>query len=41
VLLPDRLNLYLSTPLAESDAMQAFAAELGKAIDELQGLLAQ
>jgi carnitine O-acetyltransferase len=41
VLLPDRLNLYLSTPLVEGDAMHAFAGELGKAIDELQGLLAQ
>jgi carnitine O-acetyltransferase len=41
VLLPDRLNLYLSTPLGEGEAMHAFAGELGKAIDELQGLLAQ
>ena len=40
VLLPDRLNLYLSTPLVEGEAMHAFAGELGKAIDELQGLLA-
>jgi carnitine O-acetyltransferase len=41
VLLPDRLNLYLSTPLVEGEAMHAFAGELGKAIDELHGLLAQ
>jgi carnitine O-acetyltransferase len=41
VLLPDRLNLYLSTPLVEGEAMHSFAGELSKAIDELQGLLAQ
>ena len=41
VLLPDRLNLYLSTPLVEGEAMDAFAGELGKTIDELEGLLAQ
>jgi carnitine O-acetyltransferase len=40
VLLPDRLNLYLSTPRSVGDAMHAFAAELGKALDEMQALLA-
>jgi carnitine O-acetyltransferase len=40
-LLPDQLNLYLSTPLSEGAAMHAFAGELRKAIDELEGLLAR
>jgi carnitine O-acetyltransferase len=40
VLLPDRLNLYLSTPRAVGDQMERFAAELGTALDELVALLA-
>jgi carnitine O-acetyltransferase len=39
VLLPDRLNLYLSTPLPVADAMLVFARELGDALRELQDLL--
>jgi carnitine O-acetyltransferase len=39
VLLPDRLNLYLSTPRPVADAMLAFAHELGIALRELQDLL--
>jgi carnitine O-acetyltransferase len=40
VLLPDRLNVYLSTPRAVADDMHRFADELGTAIDDLQALLA-
>jgi carnitine O-acetyltransferase len=40
VLLPDRLNVYLSTPGAVADEMAAFAGELRNAIGELQALLA-
>ena len=40
VLLPDRLNVYLSTPEAVAPEMHAFADELRRAITELQGLLA-
>nr|WP_245573891.1 choline/carnitine O-acyltransferase [Amycolatopsis nigrescens] len=40
VLLPDRLNIYLSTPLAVADEMHAFAGKLREAITELQDLLA-
>ncbi|WP_030169798.1 choline/carnitine O-acyltransferase [Spirillospora albida] len=40
VLLPDRLNVYLSTPEPVADAMHAFAAELRTAVRELQELLA-
>jgi carnitine O-acetyltransferase len=40
VLLPDRLNVYLSTPRAVADDMHTFADELATAIDELQVLLA-
>jgi carnitine O-acetyltransferase len=40
VLLPDRLNVYLSTPEAVAPEMVAFADELRRAITELQGLLA-
>jgi carnitine O-acetyltransferase len=39
-LLPERLNVYLSTPQAVATEMHAFADELGKAIDELQEVLA-
>ncbi|GAA3222206.1 choline/carnitine O-acyltransferase [Actinocorallia longicatena] len=40
VLLPDRFNLYLSTPRPVADAMHTFAAELRTAVTELQDLLA-
>jgi carnitine O-acetyltransferase len=40
VLLPDRFNVYLSTPRAVADEMLSFAAELRRAIPELQALLA-
>jgi carnitine O-acetyltransferase len=40
VLLPDRFNVYLSTPRAVADEMFSFAAELRRAIPELQALLA-
>ena len=40
VLLPDRFNLYLSTPPPVADEMHTFAARLGEAIGELQDLLA-
>jgi carnitine O-acetyltransferase len=40
VLLPDRLNCYLSTPRAVGDQMERFAAELGTALDDLVALLA-
>ncbi|WP_091370873.1 choline/carnitine O-acyltransferase [Actinokineospora alba] len=39
VLLPDRLNLYLSTPVGVAAEMYAFADELKKAVQELQDLL--
>ncbi|MEU2681031.1 choline/carnitine O-acyltransferase [Streptomyces sp. NPDC007107] len=40
VLLPDRFNLYLSTPLAVADQMHAFATHLREAVTELRALLA-
>ncbi|MDX8035373.1 choline/carnitine O-acyltransferase [Lentzea sp. BCCO 10_0856] len=40
VLLPDRFNLYLSTPRPVAEEMHTFAARLGEAIHELQDLLA-
>lgn len=40
VLLPDRFNLYLSTPRAVAGAMHAFAGHLRTAVRELQDLLA-
>ncbi|WP_329522007.1 choline/carnitine O-acyltransferase [Spirillospora sp. NBC_01491] len=40
VLLPDRLNVYLSTPLPVADAMHAFADRLREAVRELHDLLA-
>lgn len=40
VLLPDRLNIYLSTPRAVSDEMYAFAEQLKVAVRELEELLA-
>jgi carnitine O-acetyltransferase len=39
VLLPDRLNVYLSTPQAVADQMHTFAAELRSSIAELEDLL--
>ncbi|MQA09781.1 MAG: choline/carnitine O-acyltransferase [Pseudonocardiaceae bacterium] len=39
VLLPDRFNLYLSTPLPVADEMYAFAGKLRDAVRELQDLL--
>jgi carnitine O-acetyltransferase len=39
VLLPDRFNLYLSTPVPVSGAMFVFADTLREAVGELQGLL--
>ncbi|MEU1217317.1 choline/carnitine O-acyltransferase [Streptomyces sp. NPDC005790] len=39
VLLPDRFNLYLSTPLAVADQMHAFADRLREAVAELRELL--
>jgi carnitine O-acetyltransferase len=39
VLLPNRLNLYLSTPLSVADEMFAFADNLREAVRELQELL--
>ncbi|MFF3614769.1 choline/carnitine O-acyltransferase [Streptomyces sp. NPDC002580] len=39
VLLPDRFNLYLSTPLAVADQMRTFAERLREALDELRELL--
>ena len=39
VLLPDRFNLYLSTPLPVADEMFVFADKLRKAVRELQDLL--
>ncbi len=40
VLLPDRFNLYLSTPQPVADQMHTFAARLREAVGELQDLLA-
>ena len=40
VLLPDRFNVYLSTPRAVSDHLEVFAAELRRALVELDDLLA-
>ncbi|MEV0699844.1 choline/carnitine O-acyltransferase [Saccharopolyspora sp. NPDC050389] len=40
VLLPDRFNLYLSTPKPVADEMFAFAENLTRAVRELQELLA-
>ena len=39
-LLPDRCNVYLSTPLAVRDQLEGFAAELPKAIHDMDALLA-
>jgi carnitine O-acetyltransferase len=39
VLLPDRFNLYLSTPLQVADEMSVFADRLREAVRELQDLL--
>ncbi|WLQ66951.1 MULTISPECIES: choline/carnitine O-acyltransferase [Streptomyces] len=39
VLLPDRFNLYLSTPRAVADQMHAFAEHLREAVAELRDLL--
>ncbi|HEY3753317.1 MAG TPA: choline/carnitine O-acyltransferase [Pseudonocardiaceae bacterium] len=41
VLLPDRWNIYLSTPRHVAHAMHRFADELTRAVGELQDLLAQ
>jgi carnitine O-acetyltransferase len=41
VLLPDRWNIYLSTPRQVADEMHHFADELTKAVRELQDLLAE
>ncbi|WP_314172641.1 choline/carnitine O-acyltransferase [Streptomyces winkii] len=41
VLLPERFNLYLSTPLTVADQMHAFAGELREAVTELRELLAE
>ncbi len=40
VLLPERFNIYLSTPRPVADGMYAFATELTRALRELQDLLA-
>nr|WP_258052751.1 choline/carnitine O-acyltransferase [Streptomyces sp. Ru73] len=40
VLLPDRFNLYLSTPRPVADQMDAFAAHLRTVVGELRALLA-
>lgn len=40
VLLPERFNLYLSTPLAVADQMRTFADRLREAVGELRELLA-
>ena len=40
LLLPDRLNIYLSTPQAVADEMYAFSDELREAIGEIEELLA-
>jgi carnitine O-acetyltransferase len=39
VLLPDRFNLYLSTPLSVADQMYLFADKLRGAVREMQELL--
>jgi carnitine O-acetyltransferase len=39
VLLPDRFNVYLSAPRAMADELMSFAAELRRAVPELQALL--
>jgi carnitine O-acetyltransferase len=39
VLMPDRFNLYLSTPLPVADQMYRFAEKLGEAVRELDDLL--
>jgi carnitine O-acetyltransferase len=41
VLLPDRWNIYLSTPRHVADDMHRFADELTRAVGELQDLLAE
>ena len=41
VLLPDRLNIYLSTPRAVAEEMYTFGDELRRAITEMQELLAE
>jgi carnitine O-acetyltransferase len=41
VLLPGRLNVYLSTPRAVADEMHSFAAELRRAVPELHALLSE
>ncbi|WP_327684641.1 choline/carnitine O-acyltransferase [Streptomyces sp. NBC_00467] len=41
VLLPERFNLYLSTPLAVADQMESFAEELRGVVAELRELLSQ
>jgi carnitine O-acetyltransferase len=41
VLLPDRFNIYLSTPSAVAAEMDKFAAELTKAMAELEKLLSE
>ncbi|CAO5170670.1 Carnitine O-acetyltransferase [Frankia sp. AiPs1] len=40
VLLPEKFNLYLSTPRTVADGLTAFADELGTALHELRDLLA-
>jgi carnitine O-acetyltransferase len=40
VLLPERFNIYLSTPLAVADQMRTFADRLREAVGELRELLA-
>jgi carnitine O-acetyltransferase len=40
VLLPDRFNVYLSTPIAVADQMRTFADRLRSAVGELRELLA-
>ncbi|MCX4822593.1 choline/carnitine O-acyltransferase [Streptomyces sp. NBC_01142] len=40
VLLPERFNIYLSTPLPVADQMRTFAARLREAVGELRELLA-
>ncbi len=40
VLLPERFNLYLSTPLAVADQMRVFAERLREAVAEMRELLA-
>jgi hypothetical protein len=39
VLLPDRLTVYLSAPIALAEQMRRFAAELPEAVAELVDLL--